>query len=59
VPAIQFEEELAPLGVDEEGRVAFTEFHRIALIPATTRARTIDTTTTQIVIWTNFLFCIW
>jgi hypothetical protein len=53
---VEMEEKVATLGIDEESRVALSEDHTRALIPATIKARTIDTTTTQTVIWTNFWF---
>lgn len=57
-PRLEFEEEVAPFPIDEEGWIAGAESHAMKEIAATARLKTIPITTTQITTLVNFLFCI-
>ena len=55
-PGLQLEKKVAPLGVDEKGRIAFGQQHqKIEAAATTTRLSTIETTMTQMTTRVNFL----
>jgi hypothetical protein len=54
--AVEFQQEVAPLPVDQEGWIALGKRHQKRLMAAMARLSTIAMTVTHTTIWTNFLF---
>lgn len=56
-PGVEFEQEVSALAVDQKDSLSGLQFHQRNAMTETTRARTIEMTTIQMIALTSFLFC--